>query len=118
MAKISKVEVVLDGSRVTGFSKFKENDIEFRTVVDTMDGDDVIEIPSKYGFSLTYLPDSGADIDWKARKSAVNITAIVQYVGGRKVTFTGCSIIKIGMNELDGKTAKEHVVEFHAKGRK
>lgn len=116
--KISKVEVVLDGAQVSGFSKFKENDRDFRAIVDTMDGDDVLAIPLKYGFALTYLPDSGADIDWDSRAKETNITAIVHYVGGRKVTYTGCSIIKVTMNDLDGKTAKENVVEFHAKGRK
>lgn len=116
--KISKVKVCLDGAEVTDFSKFKENEREFRQVVDTMDGDDVVEIPEKHGFSLTFLPNSGADIDWDARKKETNITAIISYVGGRKVTFTGCSILKVSPSELDGKTAKEYVVEFHAKGRK
>lgn len=118
MAKISHCTVVLNGKKITGFSKFKENEIEVKTEVETMDGTDVVDIPKKYGFSLSYLPDSGADIDWLDQEYSGNVTAIIQYTGGHKVTFTGCSLLKMTPNELDGKTAKEYVLDFHADDRK
>jgi hypothetical protein len=115
MSKISHVTVDLDGDPVTGFSKFKENEIEEAQEVDTMDGTDTVDVNPKYGFSLTYLPDSGADREWLGTKNA---TTVVQYTGGKKVTYTGCRLMKQTPNELDGKAAKEYVLEFHASARK
>lgn len=113
--KISSCTVVVNGEKITDFSKFKENSIEERQEVDTMEGTDVVEVPAKYGFSLTYMPNSGADREWLG---TTNATVIVQYKGGKKVTFTGCSLLSQEANELDGKTAKEYVLNFHADGRK
>ena len=99
--RITSLSLVKDGSEITDFSKFKENEIE-------------------YGFSITYLPQSGADIDWVAEedKNDKGWTVIVNYVGGSKVTFTGVHLLKSTPNEVDGKTAKESQLEFYAAKRK
>lgn len=113
--KISQVTIVKDGSQITGFSKFKENEIEEAQTVELADGEDVVEVPPKYGFSLTVVPDSGADIDWSGTSNA---TVIVQYKGGSKVVFTGCKLLKQTPGDIDGKTAKEVQLDFYAKARK
>lgn len=118
MAKISQVTLVLNGDKITGFSKFKENDIEIAQTVELTDGEDVVEVPAKYGFSLTYLPNSGADIDWVSSSYKDDVTAVVQYTGGKKVVYTGCKLLKQTFGDIDGKTAKEYQLDFHAKYRK
>ena len=113
--KISNVTIVLDGEKITGFKQFKENEIEEAQTVELADGEDVVEVPPKYGFSLTVVPDSGADRDWSGTKNA---TAIIQYKGGKKVVFTGCRLLKQTPGDIDGKTAKETQLEFYAASRK
>lgn len=118
--RISEVALTLDGSLITDFSKFKENEIEVAQTVETMTGTDVVKVPKTFGFSLTYLPKSGADRDWVSEedKNDKGWTLVVQYVGGKKVTFGGVHLLKSAPSELDGKTAKEYVLEFHAETRK
>ena len=118
MAKISQVTLVLNGDKITGFSKFKENELEVAQTVELADGEDVVDIPPKYGFSLTYLPDSGADIDWASSDYKDNATAVVQYKGGKKVVYTGCKLLKQTPGDIDGKTSKEYQLDFYAKDRK
>ena len=115
--RISSLSLILDGSEITDFSKFKENEIETAQTVDHFNGQDTIKVPKAYGFSLTYLPESGADRDWVAEEDK-EMTCIVNYVGGKKITFTGVKLLKVTPNELDGKTAKEYQVDFSARGRK
>lgn len=118
MAKISHCTVLVNGKKYTGISKFKEKEIERKVEVDTMDGTSVVDIPKKFGFEMTYIPDKGADFDMFSSEFDGNATVIVQYTGGNKVTFTGCSLLKATPNELDGKTAKEYALDFHAEDRK
>lgn len=115
MSKITRCTLVLDGEEIRGFKSFKENEIEEAIVVDTMDGQDVADVAEKYGFSLTYLPDSGADREWRGTKGA---TLILQRAGGKKVVYTGCRLLKWTPNEMDGKTPLEYQLDFYAKGRK
>ncbi|PWJ70151.1 MULTISPECIES: hypothetical protein [unclassified Fibrobacter] len=118
MAKISHCTVLVNGKKYTGISKFKEKEVEFKAEVDTMDGTSVVDIPRKHGFEMTYIPDKGADLDVFSAEFDGNATVIVQYTGGKKVTYTGCSLLKETPNELDGKTAKEYALDFHAEDRK
>lgn len=115
MSKIARCELILDGEKIIGFKSFKENEIEEAVVVETMDGQDVVDVPEKYGFSLKYLPDSGADREWRGVRDA---TLIVQRTGGKKVVYTGCRLLKWTPSELDGKTPLEYQLDFFAKGRK
>jgi hypothetical protein len=118
--RITSLSLVKDGSEITDFSKFKENEIETTQTVEHFNGEDFVKVPKKYGFSITYLPQSGADIDWVAEedKNDKGWTVIVNYVGGSKVTFTGVHLLKSTPNEVDGKTAKESQLEFYAAKRK
>lgn len=118
--RITSLSLVKDGSEITDFSKFKENEIETTQSVDHFNGADFVKVPKKYGFSITYLPQSGADLDWVAEedKNDNGWTVIVNYVGGSKVTFTGVHLLKSTPNEVDGKTAKESQLDFFAQDRK
>lgn len=118
--RISSLSLVLEGAEIKDFSKFKENEIEQNQTVDHFNGQDVIKVPKAYGFELTYLPESGADRDWVAEedKNDKGWSVIVNYVGGKKVVFGGCHLLKMTPNELDGKTAKEYQLSFAAKTRK
>lgn len=114
MSKIARSELILDGELITGFKSFKENEIEEAAVVETMDGQDVVDLPEKYGFSLKYLPNSGADRDWRGTRNA---TLINQRVGGKKVVYGGCRLLKWSPSEMDGKTPLEYQLDFYAKTR-
>ena len=118
--RISSLSLTLDGREITDFSKFKENEVEHAVTVEHFNGEDVVKVPKKYGFSLTVLPEKGADLDWDAEedKNDNGWTVIVNYVGGGKVVFTGVHLLKNTKNELDGKTAKEYQLDFHASSRK
>lgn len=118
--RISSLSLILDGSEITDFSKVKEKEIETAQTVEHFNGQDVIKVPKGYGIELTYLPESGADKDWVAEedKNAKGWTIIVNYVGGKKVTYTGCHLLKMTPNELDGKTAKEYQLDIFASKRK
>ena len=118
--RISSLTLTKDGSAISDFSKFKENEIETVQTVEHFNGEDAIKVPKKYGFSLTYLPESGADKDWVSEedKNDVGWTVIVNYVGGKKVVFGGVHLLKSTPNEMDGKTAKEYQLDFFASSRK
>ena len=118
--RISSLSLTMDGSAITDFSKFKENQIETAQTVEHFNGEDVVKVPKKYGFSLTYLPESGADIDWvsKEDENDAGWTVIVNYVGGSKIVFTGVHLLTDEPNELDGRTAKEYQLNFFAANRK
>ena len=118
--RISSLTLIKDGSQITDFSKFKEGEVEVATTVDHFYGEDFIKIPKKYNFSLTYLPKSGAEMDWLKEEDGNDNgwTFIVNYVGGNKVTYTGVHLKKLTPNEVDGKTAKESQLDFYASDRK
>jgi hypothetical protein len=117
MAVISRVTVTQDGILLNtqGLKRFQPNAIERRAVEDEMDGDDVVELPKKYGFTLAMAAKSGADLNLRDVKDA---TFVVQYEGGERVTYTGVSTLTETINEIDGKTGKEVVIAYHARGRK
>lgn len=118
--RISSLTLTKDGSAIFDFSKFKENEIETVQTVEHFNGEDAIKVPKKYGFSLTYLPESGAEMDWVSEedKNDAGWTVIVNYVGGKKVVFGGVHLLKSTPNEMDGKTAKECQLDFFASSRK
>lgn len=118
--RISSLSIILDGSEITDFSKIKEKEIEIAQTVDHFNGQDVIKVPQGYGIEMTYLPESGADKDWVAEeeKNDKGWTIIINYVGGSKRTYTGCHLLKMTPNELDGKTAKEYQLDIFAAKRK
>lgn len=118
--RISSISLIKDGSEITDFSKFKEGEIEVATTVEHFNGEDYIKVPKKFNFSLTYLPKSGADLDWvkEEDKNDKGWTFIINYVGGNKVTYTGVHLLKSTPNEVDGKTAKESQLDFYAADRK
>jgi len=113
--RISKLTLILDGEEITDFSKFKENEVESTVRVPLHNSEDVAESTPSHGFSVTFLPGSGADRNWNGIRG---VTAIAQYKGGAKVVFGDCSVLKYTPNDMDGKTAKECVVEWFAKTRK
>ncbi len=114
---ISRVEVTIDGELINsqGLRRFQENAIEEAVLEEEMDGEDYVDVPEKYGFTLTMTRKSGADRNLRGIRDA---TIMVQYVSGSRVTFTGCRSLTHTPNEVDGKTGKEVVIVFHAKGRK
>jgi len=116
MSRISKATVIIDGEDIASdFSKFKENDLEVATRVQLYNGEDDADGTPSYGFSLTYLPGSGADRTWLGVKNA---TVIIQYKGGNKVIYGICRVLKQTFNDSDGKAAKEYQLEWFAKTRK
>lgn len=115
MSRIAHVVVIIDGEKISGFSKFKENARKKHERVKLMDGDDTVEVNPELGCSMTYLPESGADREWDGVKDA---TIIAQYKGGAKVTYTGCDVEEVGDRESDGQKANEFEVKFIAKARK
>lgn len=115
MSRISKVEVIVDGVKIVDFNKFKENARKLHERVRLMDGDDTVAVNPEHGFSMTYLPASGADRNWDG---VTNATVIVLYKGGSKITFTGCDVEEVGERETDGTKANEFEIKFIARHRK
>lgn len=114
MSRISKVEVQFDGEKIVDFNKFKENARKLHDRVPLMEGSDTVPVDPELGFSLTYLPASGADRKWDG---VTNATVIVQYKGGSKVVFTGCDVEEVGERETDGAKANEFEIKFIARHR-
>ncbi|MFA6688870.1 MAG: hypothetical protein WCS18_05260 [Sphaerochaetaceae bacterium] len=109
--RISKLSLTVKGEEITDFSKWQDNEEERYSRVPLMNKEDVVETTPSKGFKFTYVPGSGADRDWNG---LTGFSAIGQKKNGQKCEYSGCTVLKVTPNELDGKTAAEYVVDVFA----
>jgi len=96
---IVKCTLSANGTEITDFKGFAENEIVYRKQINLMNKTGHSVMTPRYGVSLDYVvPSAGDEYDWKAVE---NGTLVVEYDGGRRVLYSGASTLTVGEAALD-----------------
>jgi len=113
---VSQVLLEVNGQSVTDFSSVEENEYEVYKAVNLMNGTGHLKTRERYGLKLDYVvPSDSEEFDFNTVAGGV-ITIDKQ--NGKRTTYTGVYVTKIGSAKYDGEKEVTKTVEFSAKARK
>ena len=113
MEGVSKIVLQLGGSKVSNFESIEEPDVDVGFQEELMDGDmQGDQEPSYKPIKLVYvLKKGGGDPNFESVKDA---TLEIDYLDGRKVTYTGVKTLKVGYTKHQRGKLARLTLEFGA----
>ncbi len=119
MAELYVSQVKLDvgnNKSITDFKSVEENEFEIHKTVPLMGSTGHIKTHPRYGVKLEYVvPSEGIPVDFSTIKGD---TIVIDYQNGRRITYSGVYVTKIGSVKYDGDKEATQMIEFSAKNRK
>lgn len=110
---IVKAELNLDGTIITDWRSFEENEIEVGKEIELATGTKYAPTVPKYGFSMEYVPPPTGAVDF-AKFIYNEGTLVLTYDGGTTATYSAVHLLKKGSGKLDGKTELSNTYSFVA----
>jgi len=113
---VSQVLLEIDGKKITDFKSVEEKEYELHKAVNLMNTTGHISTMSRHGVSLEYaIPKDGTEFDFDTVKGG---KIVIDYNNGKRVTYSGVYVLKIGAAKHDGDKESTRNIDFSAKTRK
>jgi len=110
-----QVKLDVNGKSITDFKTFTDDEEEIHKRVKLMIKIGFMAVTPSYGMKVDYVvPLTAPEIDWKTVK---NGRVTVEYDSGRRVTYTGVYLLKVGEKKTDGENETVRTVELGASGK-
>ncbi|MDH5525220.1 MAG: hypothetical protein OEY01_14685 [Desulfobulbaceae bacterium] len=104
-----------NGQAIEDFKTVSEKEVEHHKAVKLMNKTGVSGVTPRYGVDVDYVvPEDATEFDWEGMK---NGTLTIEYVNGKRTTYTGVYIAKVGQQKIDGDNELVRPIELIATGR-
>ncbi|OPY07255.1 MAG: hypothetical protein A4E68_01937 [Syntrophaceae bacterium PtaB.Bin095] len=113
---VSQVLLEVNGQSIADFQSVEENEYEVYKPVNLMNGTGHLKTTERYGLKLDYVvPADSAEFDFN---TVAGGTITIDRQNGKRTTYTGVYVTKIGAAKYDGEKEVVRTIEFSAKARK
>jgi hypothetical protein len=115
MEYVSRVLLDINGQSIDDFKSVTEKEVEINKAVNLMNKTGYIGVTPRYGVEVDYvLPESGDAFDFGTVKDG---RLSIQFMNGKRVSYTGLYVLKIGDLAIDGEKEATKKITFGAVGR-
>lgn len=111
---INKIILEADGKIDDYFDNISISSITKHKVVNLMNKTSHAEMTPRYQFTINRIePVGGSPVDLE---NIANGSVTLQFVGGKRRTYTGVYTLETGDGTIDGETEYSHPISFSAEG--
>lgn len=114
MQYVTRVDVAIDGQKISDMKNFKEGEISSRDQVNLMSKTGFVKKLVRHGFSLDYVIPTGVRFDFNAVENA---TALIALEDGGTINYSGVCVLKVGEAAYDGEKEVVQTITFGAEAR-
>ena len=112
---LSTVSLECNSQVIDDWSTFEEDARVLRKAVNLAKKTGVMSVTQRHGFTVGYaVPKNKPEFDFDSVQDG---TFTVDYENGRRVTFTGCSVVEVGALKFDGDKEAIKDIKFIASAR-
>lgn len=115
MEYVSRVLLDINGQSIEDFKTVTEKEVEINKAVNLMNKTGFINVTPRYGVEVDYIvPETGTWFDFSTVKDG---RLSIEFMNGKRVTYTGLYVLKIGDLAIDGEKEATKKITFGAGGR-
>ncbi len=111
---LSRIDLEVDGKSIDDFDGFTEDEVEHHRPVNLMKITGFTKVTQRYGCKVSYVIPASGEFDWSNVEDG---RLTIEFENGKRITFTGVYLIKIGEMTVDGEKAATRSIELGASGR-
>jgi hypothetical protein len=112
MEYVSRVLLDINGQGIDDFKSVTEKEVEINKAVNLMNKTGFIGVTPRYGVEVDYvLPESETPFDFGSVKDG---RLSIEFMNGKRVTYSGLYVLKIGDLAIDGEKEATKKVTFGA----
>lgn len=112
---VTRCTLDVNGQAIEDFKAVTEKEIELHKAIKLMNKTGVAGVTPRYGVDVDYVvPADAPEFGWEGVK---NGTLSIEYENGKRTTYTGVYIGKIGQAKVDGENELVRTIELIATGR-
>lgn len=112
---VSLVLLDVNGQSIEDFKSVAEKEVEMHKPVNLMNKTGFIKMTPRYAVDVEYVvPETDSEFDWEA---VADGRLSIEYMNGKRITFTGVYCIKVGEAKADGENEMTRAIELGATGR-
>jgi hypothetical protein len=115
MEYVSRVTLEVNGQSIDDFKTVTEKEFEIHKEIKLMNKTGYAETTPRYGVEVEYVvPKSSPEFDWKSVKDG---TLTIDLQNGKRITYTGVYVLKIGNTKYDAENEVVRNIELGATNR-
>lgn len=112
---VSRITLDVNGESIEDFKSATEKEIELYKTVNLMNTTGFMSVTPRYGVEVEYVvPESKPAFDWTSVK---NGRLTIEFMNGKRITFSGVYTLKIGDLKVDGDSEATRTIELAAQQR-
>ena len=108
---VNRVTLDVNGTQIEDFKAFTDNEQELHKAVNLMNKAGFMETTQRPGCKVDYVVPKESEFDWSTVKDG---RLSVEFENGRRVTFTGVYVLKIGEAKIDGDNEVVRAIDLGA----
>lgn len=110
---VARVRLEVNGQEITDFSAVTEKEYDLAVQVKLMGGTGHARVTPRYQVSVDYEVPVAGEFDWDSVQDA---RLTIEYVNGRRKTYTGVWVLKVGEGKADGEKQVTKTIDLSASG--
>ena len=115
MEYVTRVLLDVDGQSIDDFNSVSIKEVEIHKVVNLMNKTGHAKVTPRYGVDIDYVvPETDSEFDWE---SVSDGRLSIELLNGKRTTFTGVYVLKVGEAKADGENEMVKTIELGAEGR-
>ena len=115
MEYVTRVLLDVDGQSIDDFNSVSIKEVEIHKVVNLMNKTGHAKVTPRYGVDVDYVvPETDSEFDWE---SVSDGRLSIEFLNGKRTTFTGVYVLKVGEAKADGENEMVKTIELGAEGR-
>lgn len=112
---VSRVLLDVDGQSIEDFKAVTEKEVELYKQINLMNKTGHIKTVPRYAVDVEYVvPEASSEFSWNAVEAG---RLSIEYLNGKRITFTGVYPLKIGEAKADGENEMVRTISLGATGR-
>ncbi|MBI5550748.1 MAG: hypothetical protein HY911_04515 [Desulfobacterales bacterium] len=112
---VNKCYLDVNGRSIEDFKAVTEREQEYFRQVNLMNKTGHAAVTTRYGASVDYVvPETEAEFDWTSVRDG---RLTIEYMNGKRITYTGVYVLKVGEGKIDGENEKVQTIELGAEKR-
>jgi hypothetical protein len=112
---VSKVLLDVNGQSIDDFQSVSIKETEIHKTVNLMNKTGHTKVTPRHAVDVEYVvPETDSEFDWE---SVSDGRLSIEYGNGKRTTFTGVYVLKVGEAKADGETEMVKTIELGAEGR-
>lgn len=112
---VSRVLLDINGQSIEDFKSVTEPEVEHNKQVNLMNKTGHMKVTPRYGVQVEYVvPETETEFDFDSVEDG---RLSIEKMNGKRRTYTGVYILKVGEVKYDGENEATRTIEFGAEGR-